>query len=317
MERRIVVALGGNALSTKGTDPVEVQMERARRSMEKIARLIADGWQLAITHGNGPQVGNALRRVELSQNEVIPLPLSICGAQTQGEIGVMLTLAIGNHLYIHKMDRPVVTVVTRVIVGRDDPGFKDPTKFIGRFYNEDEAKKLIREQGWIMKEDSGRGWRRVVASPWPLHIVERDAVKSLLDAGMVVISAGGGGIPVVENPDGSLELVDAVIDKDRASAVLALDIGAEKLVIITGVDRVAIDFGKPTQHDFDFLTVADAEKYMSEGHFPPGSMGPKIEASIYFLKNGGREVIITSIEQVEKALKGEGRFTRIIPNEAL
>lgn len=313
MKKRIVVALGGNALSTKGTDPVEVQMERARRSMEKIARLIADGWQLAITHGNGPQVGNALRRVELSQHEVIPLPLSICGAQTQSEIGVMLALALGNHLYTNQMDKPVATIVTRVIVDKNDPGFNEPTKFIGKFYTEDEAKKLIREQGWTMKEDSGRGWRRVVASPWPLHIVEKEAIKSLLDAGIVVISAGGGGIPVVEHPDGSLELVDAVIDKDRASAVLALDIGAEKLIIITGVDKVAINFGKTSQQDFDTLTLADAEKYMSEGHFPPGSMGPKIESAIYFLKNDGKEVIITSIEQIEKALKNEGKFTRIIP----
>ncbi|RKZ33546.1 carbamate kinase, partial [bacterium] len=267
----------------------------------------------AITHGNGPQVGNALRRVELSQNEVIPLPLSVCGAQTQGEIGFILALALGNHLYISNMDRPVLALVTRVIVDKDDPGFSNPTKFIGRFYTGDEAQKLIREQGWIMKEDVGRGWRRVVPSPMPVEIVEKDAVMELLDNGSVVISTGGGGIPVIEKSDGSLQPVDAVIDKDRASAVLANNINAEKLIIITGVDRVAINFGKPEQKDLTELTVQQAEKYYSEEHFPPGSMGPKIESAINFLKNGGKEVIITSIAQVEKALKNQGRFTRIIP----
>jgi len=309
---RIVIALGGNALSTRGTDPIEIQFERAKRSMLKIASLIADGWQLAITHGNGPQVGNSLRRVELSQSEVVPLPLSICGAQTQGEIGVILTLALGNHLYTTQMDREVVAVVTRVIVDRNDPGFSNPTKFIGQFYNREQAEKLMREQGWIMREDSNRGWRRVVPSPWPQEIVERDAIAKLLDSGAIVISTGGGGIPVVENPDGSLEPVDAVIDKDRASAVLALNIGAKKLVIITGVDMVSLNFGKPNQSDLKEMDIESAKKYLSEGHFPPGSMGPKIEAAIYFIENGGEEVIITSIDQVESAIRGKGRFTRIV-----
>ena len=313
MGRRIVVALGGNALSTRGTDPFDMQMARAVRSMSVIANLVAEGWELAITHGNGPQVGNALRRVELSQSEVVPLPLSVCGAQTQGEIGVTLALALGNHLYTHNMDRPVVAVVTRVIVDRDDPGFKNPTKFIGRFYAREEAERLMREQGWIMREDVGRGWRRVVPSPWPREIVEKEAIITLLESGAVVISAGGGGIPVVENPDGSLELVDAVIDKDRASAVLALNIGAERLVIITGVDMVAVNFGTPQQKDIPEMTANEAQKLYDEGHFPPGSMGPKIESAIYFLKNGGKEVIITSISQVEKALHGRGRFTKIVP----
>ena len=313
MSRRIVIALGGNALSTKGTDPFDIQMERAKRSMAVLASLVADGWQIAITHGNGPQVGNALRRVELSQSEVIPLPLSVCGAQTQGEIGFILALALGNHLYTSNLDKPVVTVVTRVIVDADDPGFKNPTKFIGRFYTEDEAKKLIREQGWTMKPDVGRGWRRVVPSPWPIEIVEKDAVIELLDEGAVVISTGGGGIPVIEKPNGALEPVDAVIDKDRASAVLAKDIGAEKLIIITGVDRVAINFGKPDQTDLAELSLEQAKKYYDENQFPPGSMGPKIESAIRFIENGGKEVIITSISQVAKSLKNEGRFTRIVP----
>ncbi len=310
---RIVVALGGNALSTKGTDPFDVQFERARRSMSVIAGLVAEGWQLAITHGNGPQVGNALRRVELSQSEVIPLPLSVCGAQTQGEIGLVLAIALGNYLYTSGMDRPVVAVVTRVIVDPNDPGFENPTKFIGRFYTKEEAEKLAREEGWVMKEDVGRGWRRVVPSPWPLEIVERKAIVDLLEGGSVVICAGGGGVPVIEKPDGSLEPVDAVIDKDRASAVLATDIGARKLVIITGVDRVALNFGKPNQTDIPQMNVSQAKDFLAEGHFPPGSMGPKIEAAIYFLERGGEEVIITSIEQVANALAGRGRFTRIVP----
>lgn len=309
--RRLVVALGGNALSTQGTDPFEVQMERARRSMSVIASLVERGWQLAITHGNGPQVGNALRRVELSQSEVVPLPLSICGAQTQGEIGFMLAIALGNHLFLNKLDRPVVPIVTRVIVDENDPDFSKPTKFIGRFYNRDEAQKLMREQGWLMREDSNRGWRRVVPSPWPKQIVERDAINALLDTNAIVISAGGGGIPVIENEDGSLEPVDAVIDKDRASAVLALDIGAEELIIITSVDQVSCNFGRANQVDIAEMNIVQAKKYHEEGQFPPGSMGPKIEAAIYFIENGGKQVIITSIEQVASALDGKGRFTRI------
>ena len=313
MSRRIVVALGGNALSTKGTDPFEIQFERAKRSMSVIASLATEGWQLAITHGNGPQVGNALRRVELSQHEVVPLPLSVCGAETQGEIGFILALALGNYLFTHKQDRPIVSIVTRVIVNPKDPGFMNPTKFIGRFYTHDKAMKYIREQGWIMKEDVGRGWRRVVPSPLPLEIVEKGAIIKLLDGGSVVISTGGGGIPVIEKPNGSLEPVDAVIDKDRASAVLATGIGAKKLIIITGIDRVAINFGKVNQTDIDSMTIAQAKEYYEQNHFPAGSMGPKIESAIHFIENGGEEVIITSIDQVAKALKGHGRFTKIVP----
>jgi len=313
MAKRIVIALGGNAISTRGTDPFEVQFERAKRSMDMIAGIVAEGWQIAITHGNGPQVGNALRRVELSRDEVIPLPLSVCGAQTQGELGVMLALALGNKLYTSGMDRTVVAVVTRVIVDKDDPGFREPTKFIGRFYTKEEAEKLIREQGWTMREDIGRGWRRVVPSPWPREIVESEAIKELISKGMVVIAAGGGGIPVVEKSDGSLELVDAVIDKDRASAVLALGIEAEKFVIITNVDRVYLNFGKPNQREIKEMRVEEAKRFFNEGHFPPGSMGPKVESAIYFLERGGKEVIITSISQVWDALHGRGRFTRIVP----
>ena len=308
-----MIALVRDALSTRGTDPFDIQMERARRSMAVLASLVADGWQIAITHGNGPQVGNALRRVELSQSEVIPLPLSVCGAQTQGEIGFILALTLGNHLYTNNLDKPVIVVATRVIVDADDPGFKNPTKFIGRFYTDDEAKKLMREQGWIMKSDVGRGWRRVVPSPLPIEIVERNAVRKLLDEGAVVISTGGGGIPVIEKPDGSLDPVDAVIDKDRASAVLAKNIGAKKLIIITGVDRVSINFGKPEQTDLGELNIEQAKKYYNENQFPPGSMGPKIESAIKFIEDGGQEVIITSISQVAKSFKNEGRFTRIIP----
>jgi len=281
--------------------------------MAVLASLVADGWQIAITHGNGPQVGNALRRVELSQSEVIPLPLSVCGAQTQGEIGFILALTLGNHLYTNNLDKPVIVVATRVIVDADDPGFKNPTKFIGRFYTDDEAKKLMREQGWIMKSDVGRGWRRVVPSPLPIEIVERNAVRKLLDEGAGVISTGGGGIPVIEKPDGSLDPVDAVIDKDRASAVLAKNIGAKKLIIITGVDRVSINFGKPEQTDLGELNIEQAKKYYNENQFPLGSMGPKIESAIKFIEDGGQEVIITSISQVAKSFKNEGRFTRIIP----
>jgi carbamate kinase len=312
-KKTAVVALGGNAITKKGEeDTIARQFANTRESLRGIVELIRDGYNLAITHGNGPQVGNAILRVELARGKAPILPLGICVADTEGGMGYMIEQSLQNRLKKERIKRDVVTMVTQAIVDKDDPSIKEPTKFIGQFYNRQEAKRLTKERGWVMKEDRPKTWRRVVPSPIPLEIVEKKTVKNLVEKGVIVIAAGGGGIPVYVEKNGALEGVDAVIDKDRASAILARDIGAELLLILTEVQKVVLDFGTVFQKDLDKMTVEEAKKYMKEGHFPPGSMGPKIEAAIQFLESRGKEVIITSIPKAYDAVKKGTAGTRIV-----
>ncbi len=304
-----VVAVGGNSLITDKNHPdVPHQWDAVRETCRHLADMIEDGWTLVVTHGNGPQVGYILRRNELAAHEVHPTPLDIIGADTQGSIGYMLQQALRNELNSRGIDKPVVSVVTQVLVDKDDPGFKNPSKPIGSFLEEEDARKF-EEEGWQVVEDAGRGWRRVVASPIPLEVVEQDAIQTLTNAGDIVIAVGGGGIPVVQNPKGELrELsgVYAVIDKDRATALLAQQIGADLLLISTAVEKVALNFGKENEQWLDHMTLAEAKAYQAEGiHFAKGSMAPKIEAVINFLEAGGKKALITDPANIARALKGE------------
>ncbi|HEU4436981.1 MAG TPA: carbamate kinase [candidate division Zixibacteria bacterium] len=311
--KRAVVALGGNAISKAGElDTIKNQFANTRASLGGLMELLREGYDIAITHGNGPQVGNAILRVELAADKAPILPLGICVADTEGGMGYMIAQSLKNRLLKEKIDRPVVTVVTQVLVDKDDPSISDPTKFIGQFYSKEETDELVKKRGWKMKKDANRGFRRVVPSPTPLDIIEKESIKKLLDQKVVVIAAGGGGIPVYRMPDGSLEGVDAVIDKDLASAVLAREVGAELLLILTGVDKVAINFGRLDQQFLDKITVKEAQKHLEAGEFPPGSMGPKIKAAINFIQSGGKEVIITSIDRAYPAVLGKAG-THILP----
>lgn len=305
-----VVALGGNAISPKGQeDSIANQFRRTRESLREIMKLIKVGYRMAITHGNGPQVGNALLRVELSRGKAPILPLGICVADTEGGMGYMIEQSLQNGLKSAAIDREVVTIVTQVVVDPGDPLFDKYTKFVGQFYSEEEIKNLAKKNGWKVKEDSGRGWRRVVPSPKPLHIVNANAIKKLVDDGTVVIAAGGGGVPVYIENGNIFEGVDAVIDKDLASAVLAKEIGAEELIILTDIDQVALNYGKPEQKWLDCVTADQAHEYLHQEHFPYGSMGPKVKAAINFIEWGGKKVIITSIEKVEEAIQGRAGTT--------
>ena len=302
----LVVAIGGNSL-IKDAQHMSVPDQYAALGTTSghIARIIKDGWQVAIGHGNGPQVGFILRRSELAAHELHEVPLDVCDADTQGAIGYELQQNLGHDFRRLKIDRQAVTVVTQVEVDPADPAFEHPTKPIGTFM--DEAQARIREErdGWMVHEDAGRGWRRVVASPRPIRIVEERAVKSLLRDDFVVITVGGGGIPVVTDEHGDLRGVAAVIDKDFASALLAITLRADIFMITTAVDQVALDFGRPEQRWLDRMSLAEAKTYLAEGtHFAAGSMAPKIEACIEFLEHGGGEAIITSPERMEDALAG-------------
>jgi carbamate kinase len=308
-----VVALGGNAITSRGEeDTIARQFANTRRSLEPIVKLIRDDYKLAITHGNGPQVGNALLRVELARGKAPILPLGICVADLQGGMGYMITQSLQNRLHREGIGRPVVTIVSQMIVDRNDPALSKPTKFIGQFYTQEQARRMEMESGWIVKEDSDRGWRRVVPSPRPLRLVEAETIKRLVWDGVIVITAGGGGIPVYIEKDGTYEGIDAVIDKDLGAAVMACDIGASVLLNMTDVEKVALNYGKKSQRDLDRLSVAEAKRYLREGHFPPGSMGPKIEAAIDFLEKGGKEVVISSIEEGYEAVTGDAGTT-IVP----
>lgn len=311
--KRAVVAFGGNAISERSReDTIAGQFENTYSSLGSIIRLIEEGYQLAITHGNGPQVGNALLRVELAKGRAPALPLYICVADLQGGMGYMIAQCLRNRLANEGIERDVVTLISQVLVGEDDPAFENPTKFIGQFYNRKAAERLQTELGWRMAQFPGdKRWRRVVPSPRPLELIERETIKDLLFRNTIVVAAGGGGIPVIRR-EGRLEGVDAVIDKDLAAAVMARDIGAELLAVFTDVDKVAINFGRPDQKDLDEASLSEMKAYIDEGHFPPGSMGPKIEAAISFLENGGKEVIIGSIGKGFESISGQAG-TRIIP----
>jgi len=301
-----VIAIGGNALiKGKQHQTVPDQFATAAETCAHIADIVQQGWRVVITHGNGPQVGFILLRSELASHVLHTVPLDSCGADTQGALGYMIQQLLGNRFRKAGVEVPVTTVVTQVIVERDDPAFQNPTKPIGPFYDEEKARVQEREQGWAIVEDSGRGWRRVVPSPIPREIVELRAIKALLQGGFVVIGVGGGGIPVVRDGNGDLHGVEAVIDKDYASSLLASDIDADLFLISTAVDKVYLNYGQPDQVPLDHMTVDEAKRYLEEGHFPLGSMGPKIEAVIQFLEGGGKEALITSPENLARALREE------------
>jgi carbamate kinase len=305
--RRAVVAIGGNSLiKDRQHQTVRDQYVAAGETCWHIASMITAGWDVAIGHGNGPQVGFILRRSELAAHELHEVPLDVCGADSQGAIGYALVQNLENDFVRLGIDRHAVAVVTQVEVAADDPAFANPTKPIGSFMDETTALRRREEDGWAVVDDAARGWRRVVASPAPLRIVEEEAIRELIDAGFVVVSVGGGGIPVVADGDGNLSGVAAVIDKDLASALLATCIGAELLLITTAVEKVALDFGTPEQRWVNRLTLEEAKERLAEGrHFAPGSMAPKIEAVIGFLERGGETAVITDPDNVERALAGE------------
>jgi carbamate kinase len=300
-----VVALGGNALIIdKNHKTIDDQFDAVKETVKHITDMVENGWQVIITHGNGPQVGFIMRRSELSLHELHPVPMDYCGADTQGAIGYMLQKALHNELKKRGLDKKPVTVVTQVEVDANDQAFTNPSKPVGSFLDEDIARQRMAE-GQDFVEDAGRGWRRVVPSPKPKHIVELDAIRCLVDDGFIVITVGGGGIPVVEQPSGELKGVEAVIDKDFASGLLANLIHADLLLISTAVEKVAINFNKQNQQWLDKMTVVEAENYMAEGHFAPGSMLPKIQAIVKFLKEGGKQALITDPPNIKRALDGE------------
>ena len=308
------MAFGGNAISNrKVEDTIPNQFDNTSDSLGLIIELIKNGYKLAITHGNGPQVGNALLRVELARGKAPILPLSICVADLQGGMGYMIAQCLRNRLETEKIDLEVATIISQVLVDESDPAFENPTKFIGQFYDREKAESLAKEMGWqkVAQFPGDERWRRVVPSPKPMGLIEKETIRNLLAVNTIVIAAGGGGIPVVKR-DGMLYGVDAVIDKDRASAVMARDIDADLLLILTDVERVAINFGKPDQRWLDEVSLNELKSYYNDGHFPSGSMGPKIEAAISFLENGGETVIITSLEKGFDAIGGRAgtRITR-------
>ena len=306
MAEKIVVALGGNALQSGKSEPTaEAQLQVVRNTCERIADISEMGYEVAVVHGNGPQVGRILLASETAKDVTPAMPFDVCGAMSQGYIGYHLQQALKYALNKRNQDIPVVTLATQMIVEPDDPGFKNPTKPIGPFYSEEEAKALQEEKGYAMKEDAGRGWRRVVASPIPRKIVEIDAIKKLWDS-TIVISCGGGGIPVIENADGSLEGTAAVIDKDFAAELLAEQVDADVLMILTEVEKVAINYNKPDQQDLSNMNLADAARYCNEGQFAPGSMLPKVQAAMKFVRAyPNKKAIITSLDKAIDALKGE------------
>ncbi len=310
---RLVIAIGGNSLIPDGDhQSVQDQYDAAAETDDHIAGLVEQGWDVAISHGNGPQVGFILRRSELASSELHEIPLDYCGADTQGAIGYMLQQNLVNDFRQRGIDKSVATIVTQVEVDAADPAFQNAAKPIGSFMGEEEAMRRRDEEGWDVLEDAGRGWRRVVASPQPKRIVELDVIKGLLDAGIITIAVGGGGIPVVENDKGDLEGIAAVIDKDLASALLAVQVDADLLLISTAVEKVALNFGTPEQQWVDQFTLAEVKQYLAEGgHFAEGSMAPKMRAVVQFMEAGGKEALITNPPNLERAMAGE-TGTRIV-----
>ena len=303
MPPTMLVAIGGNALIRAG-EPVTVAAERRHiaDTCRALTRIASDGWRLVITHGNGPQVGAALRRSELAAHEVYPLPLDVCVASTQGEIGFLLQQGLGEAFQTANVDRPVATVLAQVAVASDDSGFARPTKPVGPFYSRADA-EARRSLGWTMVEEAPHGYRRVVASPEPLEIVEEPVIRTLVEAGVVVITLGGGGIPVVRNGH-RLTGVEAVVDKDLASALLAIRLQVDRFVLLTDVDRIYLDFGSPHARGLDDATCDELRHFAAAGHFPPGTMGPKVEAVRRFVSASGRAAIVTSIDTLDLALAG-------------
>ena len=299
----MVLAIGGNALAPAGLGEFADQEARARGVAETAVAMIGDGARLLVVHGNGPQVGALAMAQEAVSREVPAQPLFVLGAMTQGQLGYLLAQAIGDTLVTAGRPRAVAAVMTQVVVSADDPAFGHPTKPIGPFFSEGRARRLADARGWVVAEDAGRGWRRVVASPEPVEVVEADEIQRLLDAGEVVVACGGGGVPVARVGD-DLVGVDAVIDKDFAAALVGRLVGATSLLLLTGVDRVLLDFGTPDERAIDAMTVAEARAHLADGQFPAGSMGPKIEAAAQFVEGGGHQAIVTSLEGAAEALAG-------------
>ena len=315
MSKLAVVAIGGNSLiKDEAHKTVPDQFDAVRETATHIAEMIAQDWNVVITHGNGPQVGFILLRSELSSGVLHPVPLDSCGADTQGAIGYMIQQALHNEFLRRGIARQCVTVVTQVLVDSNDPALHNPGKPIGSFYKEEEARAKMKSEGWAMVEDAGRGWRRVVSSPLPQQIIERDAIDTLIKNGFIVAAVGGGGVPVVRDETGKLSGVEAVIDKDLASSLLATELHADLLLISTAVEKVALNFRKPDQRDLERIRLSEAKLYYKEGHFAKGSMGPKMQAVINYLERGGRAALITMPETIGKALAGQ-TGTWIIPDE--
>jgi carbamate kinase len=315
--RRFVIALGGNAILPMGKrGTFDEQVEITRQTMDQVARLAKAGHEVVMSHGNGPVVGNLVLRGDAGEqlHGIPAMPMFACGADSQGGLGFLIQQSLQNALLAVGIERPVASVVTQVTVDPTDPAFQKPTKPIGPFYDEAQAQLLARENGWTVVEDAGRGWRRVVPSPRPIEVVEWPAIKALLDAGVLVVAVGGGGIPVVRREDGELRGVDAVIDKDRASDLLGRLVKADTLMIVTQIDKVFIRFGQPDQEAVDVLPASRAQALLDAGEFPAGSMGPKIESALGFLAHGGREVIITDPACILDAVDGRAG-TRIVPDQ--
>ncbi len=306
LSARIVVALGGNAISRSDeTGSVQEDYANLRRSLSGVVDLVAKGHQVVLTHGNGPQVGNQMIRVELALGQAPDLPLDIVVADLQGGLGYMIERVLRNKLLRRRLETPVCVLLTQVEVKPDDPALENPTKFVGPAFTSLEIQALARDRGWAVAEDVGRGWRRVVPSPRPISIVERDLIRTLVDAGALVIVTGGGGIPVTRTPNGLIQGVEAVIDKDAASAVLAADVGADDLLILTSVEQVMLDFGTPEARPIACMTVSEAREHLAGGQFPTGSMGPKIAAACRFIEGGGRRVLITDTFTLGQAIEGK------------
>ncbi|MEC1717305.1 carbamate kinase [Schinkia azotoformans] len=318
MEKLVIVAIGGNSLVREnGRDSVQDQYEAVCETAVNIADMVSEGFNVVVTHGNGPQVGFNLRRSEIA-NEVegMPIvPLVNCGAETQGGIGYQVQQALTNEFSKRGIDKKVATVITQVEVSEDDPNFRNPTKPVGSFFSFEQAEEMKKEHpDWVFIEDSGRGYRRVVPSPKPIDIVEKEAIRTLLEVGFVVIAVGGGGIPVIKTGENTYKGVDAVIDKDFSTSLLAEQVQADTLIITTGVSRVCINFGKPDQKALEEISIEETKQYVAEGHFPAGSMLPKIEASLSFLENNGSRVIITTPESLKDAINGMAG-THIVNNK--
>ena len=305
-KKRTVLAIGGNAVNKPGEKATADNMRKnIAHTMDFLSDMILKDYSLIITHGNGPQVGNLLLQQDIAKEKVPPFPIDVNDAQTQGSLGYFIAQTLRNELVRKGCTKTVCSLVTQIVVDPEDKAFKEPTKPVGPFYSEADGKAIAAEKGWDFVEDSGRGWRRVVPSPKPLDIVEKDVILDLIEKDMVLIAAGGGGIPVRREINGELFGVEAVIDKDRASALLALEINADELIILTGVDQVSVNFGREDERQLDRITIEEAERYLNEGQFPKGSMGPKIEAAVQFVRESGRACLITSMEKLNEALEGQ------------
>lgn len=305
MGERVVIALGGNAILQRNQQATfENQLENVKKSAAIIARIVNKGHTVVVTHGNGPQVGNILRQNEEAKHVVPPMPLDVCNAESQGFIGYMLEKSLRNELIKLNHDTPVAVTLTQTEVSAEDPDFQNPSKPVGTFYTEEEAKKLAEEKGWVVKEDAGRGWRRVVPSPKPKSIIGSEVIRQMMECGIIVIASGGGGIPVVKKSDGTYQGIEAVVDKDRSGFKLAEEVEANTFMILTDVEHAFVHYGTPEQKALREVTAEEAEKYQAEGHFSAGSMGPKMEAAINFAKIGGK-AIICSLDQADLAMEGK------------